>query len=241
MQFVPKSVHLRDEATDTETARAQARGRKRSPSELLFIVLHNGSVSVLTAIAWLLGSRHLALHAFTLEIGYEVFDTFHLGPAKLEPENLIHHIVAPICILCSMRTEVDLRVLCHLCICIDISGAVLGWSKFMLRFAHVSAISVYKRLFWFYVCFRIIGPYLDTIIIVWQQLQERDWRPLGVPPLQFTEDGHPVHHLQTDMTQLYFWAMAVMNAFNGYFCYVIHTRTKMNPHLLNQYEAAGHL
>jgi len=74
--------------------------------------------------------------------------------------------VSPICILCSTQTDIDFRVLCHLCFCIDISGAILGYGKFLLRYAHVSASVVYNRLFWMYFIFRVVLPIIDTVIIV---------------------------------------------------------------------------
>ena len=64
----------------------------------------------------------------------------------MEPETLIHHLVSPICVLCSTQTDVDFRVLCQLCICIDASGAILGMCKFLLRFSHLSASNIYKKL-----------------------------------------------------------------------------------------------
>merc|ERR1712014_237298 len=117
---------------------------KRTSTELLFITVHNGSVSILAALAWFAGMPTLALHAFCLEVAYEVFDTVSLGAARMEPETLIHHIVPPICILCSTQTEVDFRVLCHLCICIDVSGAILGYCKFLLRYSHESSTKIYQ-------------------------------------------------------------------------------------------------
>ena len=63
----------------------------------------------------------------------------------MEPETLIHHLVSPICVLCSTQTDVDFRVLCQLCICIDASGAILGMSKFLLRFSHLSASNIYQQ------------------------------------------------------------------------------------------------
>ena len=64
---------------------------------------------------------------------------------RMEPETLIHHLVSPICVLCSTQTDVDFRVLCQLCICIDLSGAILGMCKFLLRFSHLSASNIYKK------------------------------------------------------------------------------------------------
>ena len=65
---------------------------------------------------------------------------------RMEPETLIHHLVSPICVLCSTQTDVDFRVLCQLCICIDASGAILGMCKFLLRFSHLSASNIYQQL-----------------------------------------------------------------------------------------------
>lgn len=227
---------LRDEAwiEDMESKGGTGAHRKRSAAELLFIALHNGAVAVLAAVAWLFNSPSLALHAFCLEVGYEIFDTFNLGPARLEPETLIHHIVAPICILCSTQTDVDFRVLCHLCFCIDFSGAVLGYSKFLLRFAHVSSAKVYHRLMWVHGLLRVALPFIDTAIIVVNQVIARGGLfRLGRMDLDAT---HPVWS-QTDWTQLYFWAMAVLNAFNAYFWFVIRARAKLPQHVLAQFEA----
>ena len=53
----------------------------------------------------------------------------------------------------------------------------------------------------FYVYFRIIGPYFDTLLIL--------WNTFAVPG-----------NLQT-WTQLYFLCMMACNVLNGYFCSVI--------------------
>ena len=42
-------------------------------------MVHNSAVASLAAWAWLLHWPTLALYAFSLEIGYEVFDSFSLG------------------------------------------------------------------------------------------------------------------------------------------------------------------
>lgn len=226
---------VRDEAwiEDMETKGGTGSHRKRSAAELLFIAVHNSTVTFLAASAWLLGSSSLALHAFSLEVAYEIFDTFILGPARLEPETLIHHIVSPICILCSTQTDVDFRVLCHLCICIDLSGAVLGYSKFLLRFAHVSSAQVYRRLGIVHGVMRVFLPLIDTIIIVHNRIAARGglfrWSKLDL------ENPHAAW-AQTDWTQLYFWAMAVLNAFNVYFWCVIRARSKLPQHVLAQFE-----
>ena len=67
-----------------------------------------------------------------------------MNSARMEPETLIHHLVSPICILCATQTDVDYRLLCQLSLCIDLSGAVLGLSKFFLRFSHLSAKRIYQ-------------------------------------------------------------------------------------------------
>merc|ERR1712032_871652 len=190
--------------------------RKRTATELLFIVVHNGAVAGMAALAWVLMSPKLALYAFCLEVAYEIFDTFSLGLSRLEPETLIHHIVSPICILCSTQTEVDFRVLCHLCICIDVSGAILGYSKFLLRYAHESSTRIYQNLLWVYAALRVVGPLIDTVIIVTTEVRTRG----GLFVLGQYSDGDG-SLAKTDRTQLYFWAMAVLNSFNFYFFCVI--------------------
>lgn len=230
---------LRDEAWITDLNAGPNGGtgahRKRSAAELLFISLHNGSVCILAAFAWLIGSPTLALHAFTLEVGYEIFDTFNLGPGKLEPETLIHHIVAPICILCSTQTDVDFRVLCHLCICIDLSGAVLGYCKFLLRFGHCSSQQIYRRLGWVHGLLRVLLPLIDSVIIVRNSVAARGGF-FRFNHLDTFDATHLVWTHQTDWTQLYFWAMAVLNAFNTYFWCVIRARAKLPQHVLAQFE-----
>lgn len=228
---------LRDEAwiEDSESKGGSGAHRKRSAGELLFIALHNGTVCLMAALAWLFGSPTLALYAFSLEVSYEIFDTFNLGPGRLEPETLIHHIVSPICILCSTQTDVDFRVLCHLCICIDFSGAVLGYSKFLLRFAHVSSAQVYRNLAYVHGAFRVFLPLIDTVIIVRNSIVARGglfhWNHMDLD----LDSSHAMW-AQTDWTQLYFWAMAVLNAFNVYFWYVIKARAKLPQHILTQFE-----
>ncbi|CAE8638694.1 unnamed protein product, partial [Polarella glacialis] len=179
------------------------------------------AVTTLACAAWLLGSPSLALHAFCLEVSYEIFDTFSLGLQRMEPETLIHHIVSPICIICSTQTDVDFRVLCHLCICIDLSGSILGFSKFLLRFSHISATKIYKRLFYIYALLRVALPLIDSVIIVVREVTAKGGFFARFQSI--VEDGSTKHgyFARTDWTQLYFWAMAVLNAFNIYFCLVI--------------------
>lgn len=235
-RYQPKlRAELRDEAWNIDEDRGSVALRKRTSAELLFICVHNGTITFLTILSWMLNSPTLALHTFTMEIGYEVFDTFHKGVKRLEPENLIHHAVAPICILCSTQTTVDFRVLCHLLICIDVSGALLGYSKFLLRFAHVSSTQVYRRLLWVYAATRVVMPFGDSALIVWNVVEHRGGiHKLFAPQHHF--DGERFSHIQTDWTQLYFWAMAVLNAFNTYFFMVIRQRSRMSPHMAAAYD-----
>lgn len=208
--------------------------RKRNAAELLFIFVHNMAVTVMAAVAWMLGWPSLALHAFSLEVGYEIFDTLSLGMKRMEPETLLHHIVSPICILCSTQTDVDFRVLCHLCICIDLSGAILGYCKFLLRYSHQSASLIYQRLFWIYLPLRVILPLIDTAIIVSREVSKRG----GLLPMRhLTGTDHIAGLGRTDWTQLYFWAMAVLNAFNLYFCLVIRARARLPANLVARWEA----
>eukprot|EP00913_Durusdinium_trenchii_P007541 g7086.t1 len=73
-----KEVLLGEEAAEEGNARKR-QIRKRTGAELLFIVVHNSAVASLAMLAWAFGWPSLALHAFCLEIGYEVFDSFSLG------------------------------------------------------------------------------------------------------------------------------------------------------------------
>jgi len=213
--------------------------KKRTGPELLFIVVHNGSVSVVAALAWLFGSRSLALFAFCMEVGYEFFDTYSLGSKRLEPETLIHHLVSPICILCSTQTEVDFRVLCHLCICIDLSGAILGYSKFLLRYAHISSTQVYARLVWIHGLLRVAGPFIDTGIIMYKEVQTHGGISRLGQALASSSGGFDSATIRSDMTQLYFWAMAVLDAFNLYFFFVIRQRAGMPRHMTDTLEWTG--
>jgi len=207
--------------------------RKRIAVELLFIAVHNASVSLMAALAWALGSPTLALHAFCLEVAYEIFDTLSLGLQRLEPETLIHH-VSPMCILCSTQTDVDFRVLCHLCVCIDLSGSILGYSKFLLRYAHVSASQIYRRLTWVHGILRVVLPLVDTTIIVSREVKVHGGL-IGLSHMVQLDEGQSAF-AKTDWTQLYFWAMAVLNSFNAYFFFVIRARSRMPPHVIANYE-----
>lgn len=223
-------VYVGDPSAGAEEGQQQTRRlpARRTGAELLFITAHNGTVTVLAALAWFLGSRALAIHAFTLEVAYEIFDTWNMGVGRMEPETLIHHIVSPICILCSTQTEVDFRVLCHLCICIDLSGAMLGYAKFLLRFGQVSAVEVYRKLTWVYAVLRVVGPLIDTVIILCVEIKSKG----GFLNLGRQIDAAGKGYMaKTDWTQMYFWAIAVLNSFNVYFFYVIRARGRMSPQM----------
>eukprot|EP00929_Paragymnodinium_shiwhaense_P107087 TRINITY_DN73107_c0_g1_i1.p1 TRINITY_DN73107_c0_g1~~TRINITY_DN73107_c0_g1_i1.p1 ORF type:complete len:348 (+),score=46.24 TRINITY_DN73107_c0_g1_i1:69-1112(+) len=223
---------------DSETGmRPRRQMHKRTGLELLFIGVHNSAVAALASLAWLLGLPSLALFAFCLEVAYEIFDTWSLGRMRMEPETLIHHIVSPICILCSTQTDVDYRVLCHLCICIDLSGAVLGYCKFLLRFSHWSSVQIYRNLVWVYFALRVVLPFTDTAIIVRNSIQARGGFFGAIYYVE--EDGRPALFAKSDSTQLYFWAMAVLDAFNLYFFLVIRARARMSPQQVQYLERTG--
>lgn len=207
--------------------------RKRTGPELLFIVVHNGVVATLALLAWVFGAPSLALHAFCLEVSYEIFDSFSLGFQRMEPETLIHHLVSPICVLCSTQTDVDFRVLCQLCICIDLSGAILGMCKFLLRFSHLSASNIYKRLTMVYLVLRVILPVIDTVIIVLRELSVKG----GFFSRMQLQTANTNPFSRTDWMQLYFWSMAVMNAFNAYFFLVVRARARLPAQVVASWEA----
>jgi len=209
---------------------------KRSATELLFITAHNGTVMLMAAAAWVTLSPTLALAALCSEVAYEIFDAVSIGMSRLEPETLIHHIVSPICILCSTQTDIDFRVLCHLCFCIDLSGAIIGYSKFLLRYAHVSTTAVYNRLFWMYLILRVVLPLIDTVLIVRHEVINRGGF-MGLSSVMIQNQTGQLAFPKTDWTQLYFWAIAVLDAFNIYFCLVIRARARMPPHLAARWEA----
>ena len=48
-------------------------------------VVHNGVVATMALLAWVMGAPSLALHAFCLEISYEIFDSFSLGFQRSSP------------------------------------------------------------------------------------------------------------------------------------------------------------
>ena len=130
--------------------------KKRTTSELRFIVFHNFTVCIFSLIATLLSTSrhryfavHLAFSAFSLEIAYELFDLLALGSRQaLDPETMIHHIASPLCILFSIGTTVDVRVLCHLMICIDASGALLALIRLQMRLQRGFQMEERRSLVW---------------------------------------------------------------------------------------------
>lgn len=235
------AVSPQDGDAEAGTKPARRMPPKRNAPELLFIMVHNSTVAFMALVAWFLGSPELALFAFNLEVAYEIYDTLSLGLKRLEPETLIHHVVSPICILCSTQTDVDFRVLCHLCFCIDISGAILGYSKFLLRFAHLSSVQIYRNLVVVYGLLRVLFPFIDTAIIVQKTIASRGGFFSMVTLVKVTAEGShsPVILARTDWTQLYFWAIAVLDAFNLYFFCVIRGRARMSPQLVAHLERVG--
>ncbi|CAD7973107.1 unnamed protein product [Amoebophrya sp. A25] len=130
----------------------------RTDLELWYIVAHNSIVVLGSALAWLTQSTFLALATFSFEISYEVFDSWAVYSrfGKIDHETLMHHVGAPLCILFATQTRIDMRVLCHLSICIDLSGAVLAFFKLMMRAGRHSIRRLYRALFFVYFPLRIV-------------------------------------------------------------------------------------
>ena len=82
-----------------------------------------------------------------------------------------------------------------------------------------------------YVFLRVIFPLIDTVIIVLRELTTKG--SFGKRLQQQVEGGF---FARTDWTQLYFWSIAVMNAFNAYFFLVIRSRARLPAHLVAKYE-----
>lgn len=120
---------------------------------------------------------------------------------RVDHETVIHHLCAPLCILFSTQTSVDFRILCHLLVCIDLSGAALALARISMRTGRYKIATVYRKIFPLYLYFRILGPYFDTLLILHNM---------------FAIPGN----LQT-WTQLYFLCMMACNVLNGYFCTII--------------------
>ncbi|KAF4692699.1 hypothetical protein FOZ60_012812 [Perkinsus olseni] len=109
----------------------------RTSAELLLVAIHNSLVVVLSLISYYAAPTHQsrdwwALRAFAFEIGYEVFDTVHTN-RRLSPDALIHHICSPVAIITSAFTKSDIRLLLHLAVCMDVSGAWLAGCKLVSR------------------------------------------------------------------------------------------------------------
>merc|ERR1712118_396850 len=75
--------------------------------------------------------------------------------------------------------------------------------------------AVYRRLAWVYLFLRVIGPLVDTVIILVELL-----RTDPVP----------------EWARIYIWSMGVLDTLNAYFCYVIWTRGKSSEHILQRWE-----
>merc|ERR1712217_422138 len=110
---------------------------------------------------------------------------------------------------------------------------MLGYAKFLLRYAHVSSSQVYRNLMWVYAALRVVGPLIDTAIIVTIEVRTRG----SIFALHVTDDDK--FFAKTDWTQLYFWAMAVLNTFNFYFFWVIRARARLPPHVCSNLERMG--
>eukprot|EP00913_Durusdinium_trenchii_P012318 g11563.t1 len=77
------------------------------------------------------------------------------------------------------------------------------------------------------------GASKDTVIIV---LRELTTKGSFSTRLQLQAESTEGFFARTDWTQLYFWSMAVMNAFNAYFFLVIRARARLPAHLVASYE-----
>merc|ERR1711865_670984 len=103
---------------------------------------------------------------------------------------------------------------------------------------------IYSRLSYVYLVFRVVLPFIDTGIIVHNTLSTRGRPWIGVLggdgwPNSTLPDIHASHIAafpHQDWTQLYFWAMAVLDVFNLYFYFVIRSRARMPAHVLSHWE-----
>lgn len=194
---------------------ARAREKERSAAagfrgifNLAFIVLHNSIVTLLSALAAALQSPTMALHVFMLEVAYHIFDAAVMALAnRLDHTTVFHHTLAPIAIFCSTRTQVDFRVLCHLMVLIDASGAAIAMGKLNMRFGG-SRSHTYKVMAVLYVATRVVGAIVDTILIVASLLREKRL------------EGFAQHYIQV---------MLLLNVLNGYFAHVLVTRAFLAP------------
>eukprot|EP00397_Hematodinium_sp_SG-2012_P046417 GEMP01052435.1.p1 GENE.GEMP01052435.1~~GEMP01052435.1.p1 ORF type:complete len:253 (-),score=36.96 GEMP01052435.1:713-1471(-) len=185
--------------------------RGRSGAELLFIVLHNGLVALMSLVGFFFGSPQFALYTFCIEIGYEVFDSIALRH-RLDPETVMHHMLSPMVMFFSMQTTVDVRVLLILCFGIDFSGAVLGLGKYILRYHRPkNPQRIYQIFSYVYFPCRIVIPGIATPLICMNLYHKEKW---------------------PSWSQNYVWAIFVLNALNVYFFVLICNRAKTaNVHI----------
>ena len=190
-----------------------ARPGHRGSHNLAFIVLHNGCVATLSLVAGVMGSRQLALLAFALEIGYECADIL-LMRNNLDSTTIIHHIASPVVIICSCFTNIDVRVLCQLCFCIDASGCVLSACKLWMRFGTTPRVDVYRTLTVSYLLLRIFGAYGNTAMILYGIFKQ-----FGI--------------MMPEWMRAYLLGMMMLNVLNGYYGYIMLERSFLTPQLLS--------
>lgn len=198
----------------------------RTDVELWYIIYHNLFASFIGGVAWFTLSRSLALICFAFEISYEVWDSYLLYSRfkKIDPETLLHHVMAPISIILSTQTTVDFRILLHAGICIDLSGAVMAYAKIYMRrllsprsvkeaksssslLSPRSVKEVYRILFFIFIPLRIVLPYFDTVLVLHNYFVESSRR------------GEPYA-----WSQLWFLSFMAQNCLNGYFANLIYSK-----------------
>ncbi|KAF4751012.1 hypothetical protein FOZ62_007756, partial [Perkinsus olseni] len=148
----------------------------RISAELVFMIFHNCFVLLLCLVSYHSATHEwrdwLALQAFYLEIGYEIFDTIYTYK-RLSPYMFAHHACSTVAIASSAFTKSDIRLLLHLAVCMDVSGAWLAGCKLMCRHWEVdSARSARKRALYnrwmlaVYLPCRVLLPFYDVVLIV---------------------------------------------------------------------------
>ncbi|KAF4665161.1 hypothetical protein FOL47_004736 [Perkinsus chesapeaki] len=194
----------------------KAKKYSRTSAELVLVAVHNALVVLMCLIAANASTRTSrnwwALHAFSFEIGYEVFDLVNTN-RRLSPDALIHHICSPVAILTSAFTSTNVNLLLHLAICMDFSGAWLALCKLVSRH-HAGADEgkrksshEYRRMLLVYLPCRVILPTYDIALILEQ--------------LCYLDNPFGTWSLPPDWTRPYIWSMSVLMAFNGYFCWML--------------------
>ncbi|KAF4668167.1 hypothetical protein FOZ61_006969 [Perkinsus olseni] len=214
------AVTLRSSLLPETWKRPHEKSKKysRTSAELLLVAIHNSLVVVLSLISYYAAPTHQsrdwwALRAFAFEIGYEVFDTVHTN-RRLSPDALIHHICSPVAIATSAFTKSDIRLLLHLAVCMDVSGAWLAGCKLVSRHWKVDSAGstrksarYYRWMLAVYLPCRVVFPIYDIALIVMQ--------------LCYLESPFGTWSLPPDWTRPYIWSMAVLMAFNCYFCWIL--------------------